>query len=115
LWIKRAEKQYLTFIDPHGLRNEQDGFGSDRIKLSRYLQNQKDEFAEVSGVILNSFILSPSTFYGANITAWGDFKTEDELRAKCEENHILEMSQNANADRLAYIRTMVEMILDKES
>ncbi len=50
----------------------------------------------------------PSAFYGANIAARSDFKTEDELRAKGEENHILEMSWNGNTESLAYIRTMVE-------
>ncbi|MDQ3799659.1 MAG: DEAD/DEAH box helicase family protein [Acidobacteriota bacterium] len=117
LWIKRKigdnEVQYLTFIDPHGLRNEQDGFNSDRVRLSRYLQSQNAEFANVSGVILNSFILSPSTFRGANIAAWGDFTTEDEMKAKCEENNILEMSQDGAADPLSYVRKMVNKILEK--
>ncbi len=115
LWIKRGAKQYLTFIDPHGLRNEQDGFNSDRIKLSSILGKQQEEFGNVSGVILNSFILSPSTLHDANLTAWGEFKTIAELRAKCIENNIFEMSQNGDEDSLAYIRKIVEKTLEKNN
>lgn len=55
LWIKQDDKQYLTFIDPHGLRNEADGFQSDKIQLSNKIKNLElnDE-----NLILNSFILS---------------------------------------------------------
>lgn len=55
LWIKQADKQYLTFIDPHGLRNEADGFQSDKIQLSNKI---KDLELNDDNLILNSFILS---------------------------------------------------------
>ena len=113
LWIKRGAAQYLTFIDPHGLRNEQDGFNSDRIKLSSILANQENEFGSVSGVILNSFILSPSTFHDANLTAWGNFENVAELRKKCNEYNVLEMSQNGDANKLDYISQIIRTILAK--
>ncbi|MGI8542575.1 MAG: DEAD/DEAH box helicase family protein [Aridibacter sp.] len=51
LWIKQSneseEKQYLTFVDPHGLRNEQGGSNSDKIKLAERLKDQEKEFPDV--------------------------------------------------------------------
>jgi hypothetical protein len=102
LWIKQIkdgkEKQYLSFVDPHGLRNEQDGSNSDKIKLAERFKDQKKEFPEIEDIMLNSFILSPSTFQEANIRSWGEkfaeLVTEQELRDYCEKLNILEMPQN---------------------
>ncbi|MGI8668403.1 MAG: hypothetical protein ACR2J3_00995 [Aridibacter sp.] len=119
LWIKQSkdgrEKQYLSFVDPHGLRNEQGGSNSDKIKLAERLKDQKNEFPDVRDIILNSFILSPSTFQEANITSRlneEQFKTLDtpqRLRDYFEEHNILEMPQNGGVSD--YIKKIIEKTL----
>jgi hypothetical protein len=56
LWIKVGEKQHLAFIDPHGLRFEQNEFDSPRIRL---YEDIKEISLENPNVELHSFILVP--------------------------------------------------------
>lgn len=121
LWIKQSkdskEKQYLTFVDPHGLRNEQGGSNSDKIKLAERLKDQDTEFPDVKEITLNSFILSPSTLKEANISSWlseerfKELDTPQKLRDYCEELNILEMPQNGAVSD--YIEKIVEKSLDE--
>lgn len=108
LWIKRntgkGQKQYLTFIDPHGLRNEDRGFSSDRIQLSKRL---KSEFPDVKNVILNSFILSVSRFDKSQVGSWQRDKTIS-LAQYCSNLNIYELGEGQNFD---YIRQLISKIL----
>jgi len=122
LWIKQKdgeknEKQYLTFIDPHGLRNEQDGSNSDKIQLAEKLKDQKKEFPDVKDIILNSFILSPSTLHDANIRSWLTkeenkiLNTPEKLREYCEEKSIFEMPQQGVISN--YVEKIIKNTLTK--
>lgn len=109
LWIKRksggAEKQYLTFIDPHGLRNEDSGFSSDKIRLHKYLQS---EFPEIKNVILNSFILAPSSFALSGMQNWErDDKTVD-IKTYGNNLNIYELG---NGSDFGYAADIIEKIL----
>lgn len=104
LWIKRkankTEKQYLSFIDPHGLRNEDAGFLSDKIQLHKYLRS---EFPEVKNVILNSFILAPSSFALSGMNIWErDDKTTD-IKTYSNNLNIYELGNGNDFDYLAEI------------
>jgi hypothetical protein len=109
LWIKRRQnrsvKQYLSFIDPHGLRNEDAGFSSDKIQLHKYL---KSEFPEVTGVTLNSFILAPSSFVLSGMQVWEREDKTTDLRTYSNNLNIYELG---NGDDFSYIAEIVSKIL----
>ncbi len=107
LWIKAPDgKQYLTFIDPHGLRNEDNGFESDKIQLYKTIQNLP---VNTEGVVLNSFILSPNSFKETNLKARFNCSkmTDEEFIEKCKTHHVLDMKGNKDN----YIETMIERVV----
>lgn len=77
LWCVKDGKQFITFIEPHGLKNE--GFGCPKIKFCQSVKDIQRRLKDPS-VILNSFILSPTAF---SQLQWGI--SEDKMK----ENHIL--------------------------
>lgn len=95
LWIKMDDKQYLTFIDPHGLRNERNGFESDKIQLCNNIKELEADLGD-DHLILNSFILSVTPLN--EITHFKNSEQAEEL------NVFQIRSEN-------YIRKMVEKIL----
>jgi hypothetical protein len=108
LWIKTPEgKQYLTFIDPHGLRNEDNGFESDKIQLYKTIQNLP---VNTEGVVLNSFILSPNSFKETNLKARFNCSkmTDDAFIETCQSHHILDMKGNKEK----YVKTMIEQVVN---
>lgn len=60
LWIKHKTtgQQFLTFIDPHGLRNEQLKWDSPKINLYKTIKSLESQIGNTD-FILNSFILQP--------------------------------------------------------
>jgi Type III restriction enzyme, res subunit len=91
LWIKAPDgKQYLTFIDPHGLRNEDNGFESDKIQLSETIKKLP---VNTEGIILNSFILSPTSYKEANLKARFNCSkmTDSEFVVKCKTHNVFDM------------------------
>lgn len=60
LWIKnkKTNEQFLSFIDPHGLRNETGGWNSFKIKLFKDIKKLELDLGNPN-LILNSFILQP--------------------------------------------------------
>ena len=60
LWLLVEDKQYVTFIDPHGLLHAS-GPGDEKIRLHKDIK-QIEKRMNDRQVILNSFILSP-TYY----------------------------------------------------
>lgn len=80
LWLrhKTTHKQYLNFIDPHGLRNEQSGWNSDKIKLHLSIKEIEQKISNPN-LILDSFILQPPPgFSDAAIDRW--HREDDILR-----------------------------------
>ncbi len=109
LWIKQksagAEKQYLTFIDPHGLRNEDTGFSSDKIQLHMYL---KTDFPEIANVTLNSFILATSSFDLSAVQNWERPDKNTDIKTYCNSLNIYELG---NGNDFAYISAIIRKIL----
>ena len=82
LWLLKGGKQYVSFVDPKGLRLLEGGFDSKKItfyqKIKEIEQNIKSRTGDDS-VILNSFILS-RTAYEVMQKQWGKTKVEIEAR-----------------------------------
>nr|MBA2494989.1 hypothetical protein [Acidobacteriota bacterium] len=102
----KTEKQYLTFIDPHGLRNEDSEFSSDKVQLHKYL---RIEFPEIKNVTLNSFILAPSSFDISGVRNW---KREDEsIDIKTYSNN-LNIYELGNGNDFSYVSEIVRKIIN---
>ena len=81
LWTLTGGKQYVTFLDPHGLLHGE-GPDSEKILLHRHIKEIEKRLNDPN-VILNSFILSWSPYPRLK---WG--KTQEEL----EDQHVLFMT-----------------------
>lgn len=82
LWIKnkKTNEQFLSFIDPHGLRNEQLKWDSPKINLYKSIKGLERKLA-ASNFTLHSFILQPppDNLYDAGLDGW--HREDDPLRA----------------------------------
>lgn len=87
LWLLVGGKQYITFVDPHGLHHE--GPGSEKVLFHKRIKEVETRLGDPN-VILNSFILSWTSHPQL---PWGI--PQDEL----EDQHVLFMSD----DRDGYI------------
>ena len=80
LWQVKDGIQYLSFIEPHGLQHE--GPGHRKIEFHQVIKDIQNRLSD-TGVVLNSFIVTPTRFAKLN---WG--KSIDEL----EDMHVLFMN-----------------------
>ena len=94
LWQLRDDRQYLSFIEPHGLQHE--GPGHKKIAFHKVIKNIQNRLSH-SGVVLNSFIVSPTRF--ANLH-WG--KEQEEL----EDMHVFFMENKS------YIPSIIKRMID---
>ncbi|MBO7330133.1 MAG: DEAD/DEAH box helicase family protein [Lentisphaeria bacterium] len=95
LWCIKDGKQFITFIEPHGLKNE--GPGSPKIQFCKGVKDIQKRLNDPS-VVLNSFILSPTAL---SQLQWG--LSEEQMK----ENHIL--FQGAE-DGEAYISQLFDLL-----
>lgn len=95
LWMLAHGKQYVTFIEPHGLLHE--GPGSEKVLLHKRIKDVEQRLKDPN-VILNSFILSWTRYPQLQ---WGN--TQNEL----EDMHVLFMTN----DRDRYIDKMFERLM----
>ena len=99
LWMLVGGKQYVTFIEPHGLLHE--GPVSQKILFHKRIKDVEQRLKD-STVILNSFILSRTRYAQLK---WD--KTQDEL----EDMHVLFMTNDRDGyiDKLFFrLRGMVK-------
>ena len=82
LWLLDAGKQYITFVEPHGLLHE--GPGSDKVLFHRRIKDVENRIADPD-VVLNSAILSWTRH--ADLP-WGL------SREKLEAMHVLFMTED---------------------
>ncbi|MEQ9087141.1 MAG: DEAD/DEAH box helicase family protein [Alphaproteobacteria bacterium] len=71
LWLVKDGRQYLSFVEPHGLQHE--GPGHKKIEFHRVIKDIQARLAS-ENVVLNSFIVTPTRFGKLN---WG--KSIDDL------------------------------------
>jgi hypothetical protein len=118
LWIKdkNTNKQFLTFIDPHGLRNEQLQWDSPKINL--YESIKSIEIAlNTKNFILNSFILQPPPYdlKQIGLDRWyreDDKNKEMPLETYAEKKHVYAIPTNYVPNTNGYIDKMIRQILN---
>jgi hypothetical protein len=102
LWLLVDDRQYVSFIDPKGLRNTE-GLEDPKIKFHQTIKDLERKLGD-PGVILNSFIVSSTPF---NEIPWrGDMKKED-----FEARNILFQRE----DPTTYIRRLLEKCLQRNT
>ena len=61
LWVIQGEKQYITFVEPHGMMHED--AESDKVKFCNKIKDIEKRLGDAN-MILNSFILTPTPYNG---------------------------------------------------
>jgi len=100
LWLLVGKKQYVTFVDPKGLRQLDDGASNPKVQFYKTIKDIEARLADPA-VILNSFIVSPTPF--ENIPMWGDGMSKGDLQ-KC---HVLFQKDDKNT----YIQTLLTKVV----
>ena len=101
MWILYKDKQYITFVDPKGIRYLEGGEENPKIKFYKKIKDIEKRIGN-SRIILNSFILSFTTFTDIRNT-WRGSITKEFL----EEKNVLFQQD----DRDKYIGKMIDTIL----
>ncbi|MDO7787876.1 DEAD/DEAH box helicase family protein [Desulforamulus aquiferis] len=81
LWLIIGGKQYITFVDPKGLRNT-DGFKDPKVEFYKTIKEIETRLGDAK-VILNSFIISQTPYN--QISWWKDEITEEDFN----KSHII--------------------------
>jgi hypothetical protein len=118
LWIKHKTtgKQFLTFIDPHGLRNEQNGWDSPKINLYKTIKSLEAQIGNAN-FVLNSYILQPPPdgLEEAGLEKWNredDLKNVIPLDNYAATKHVYAIPIDGNkAGKGGYIDKIVTQIL----
>jgi hypothetical protein len=97
LWLLVDGKQYVTFIEPHGLIYE--GPASPKVLFHKKIKEIEARIADPT-VVLNSFVLSWSQHATLN---WGPSREE------LERQHVLFMTE----DRAGYIGKLIGRMNEK--
>ena len=118
LWIKnkKTNEQFLTFLDPHGLRNEQLKWDSPKVLLYETIKDL-EKIISNDKFILNSFILQPppDNLQKAGLDGW--HREDDPLRAIPLDNyaankHVYAIPIDGNKSGLnGYIDKIIKQIL----
>jgi hypothetical protein len=96
LWLLTADKQYVTFVDPKGIRNLE-GPDDPKIRFYRTIKELEARLGDPN-VILNSFIISNTPFQ--QVRWW----TEDLSKDEFTKAHVLFQKE----DRNTYIKHLLE-------
>lgn len=99
LWLKKGNKQYLTFVDPKGIRNSK-GINDPKIQFFKYLNEKVQPQVAVQNLLLNSFIISNTKWIEVN---WKESLTISDFN----KNHVY-FQEDQNND---YITQMINAIL----
>lgn len=99
LWLLVGQKQYVTFIDPKGLRNL-DGPEDPKIRFYKTIKDIETRLADPS-VILNSFIVSNTPY--KDVGWWSGGISKADL-GKC---HVLFQKEEKDL----YVETMLKTVI----
>ena len=95
MWLLQGERQYVTFIEPHGLMHE--GPASKKVQLHAKIKDVEGRLGDPE-VVLNSFILSwtphPQLDWGLS-------------REELEKRHVLFMTE----DKDSYVSKLLDTVL----
>ena len=98
LWLVLDKTQYITFVDPKGLKFCSKGLNDPKICFYKEIKTLESQIGD-PGVVLNSFIVSVTPY--DYIGWWGNTFKKEEL----EEHHIL-----FQQDGSVYIKKLFKMI-----
>ncbi len=98
LWIKKGSKQYLTFIDPKGIRNSK-GINDPKIQFYKYLAEKVQPQVVNENLVLNSFIISNTKWLEVN---WKDILSINDFN----DNHVF-FQEDQKSD---YVVRMIDKI-----
>jgi hypothetical protein len=104
LWLLVAKKQYVTFVDPKGLRQLDDGASNPKIQFYKAIKEIETRLGDPC-VILNSFIISSTPHQ--NIPMWGEGMT----KAALQECHVLFQKD----DRDTYIKQLLAAVVQPQN
>jgi len=96
LWILDGAKQYISFIDPHGLRHES-GKHSPKIQFHKTIKDIEARLGDPD-VTLNSYIVSPTAY--ETVSWWSDGMTKQEF----EDCHVYFQKE----DQGTYVGQIIE-------
>ena len=97
LWLLVDDKQYITFVDPKGIRNLQSA-NDPKIEFYKTIKEIEERLGDPN-VVLNSFIVSNTPFH--KVRGWGMEK--DDLAAR----HVLFQLE----DRDTYIEKLLSTVV----
>jgi len=100
LWVLRGGKQYVTFVDPKGLRQLDDGLQSEKIQFAHAIKGIEQRLNDPD-VVLNSFIVTPTKY--ADLIAFGAKASKADLTA----HNVLFQSE----DRDTYVAELLKGVL----
>ncbi len=89
LWLVIDEKQYISFIDPKGLRQIQ-GFEDPKIQLHKTIKTTIQAGVGDPDIELNSFIISNTSYY--ELTYWKGQESISDFNS----NHVLFQKEQKN-------------------
>lgn len=96
LWLLVGKKQFVTFVDPKGLRQLDDGSSNPKVQFYRTIKEIETRLADPN-VVLNSFIVSPTPY--KTIPMWGEGMSKADL----QKSHVLFQKD----DRETYIERLL--------
>lgn len=102
LWLLVGDKQYVTFVDPKGIRNLE-GPDDPKIRFYRTIKELEERLGDPN-VILNSFIISNTPFQ--QVRWW----TEDLGKDEFTKAHVLFQKE----DRSTYIERLLSTAVGEE-
>jgi len=101
LWFLINDFQYITFIDPKGLRNMRNGFRNPKIQFKNKIKEIQNQLSinDNKNIILNSFIITETNIRDID---WSEGRSEDYFN----ENNIFFMDSSNN-----YIKKILKKII----
>jgi hypothetical protein len=99
LWLLVPDRQYVTFVDPKGIRNLQ-GLEDPKIRFHETIKNLEKRLGDPK-VILNSFVVSVTPY--KQVGWWDGGMTEKEF----EEHHIV----FRDAEKLSHLDAVIRRVL----
>lgn len=96
IWIKVGDKQTMSFIDPHGIRND-GNFNADKIQLHKDIKEIEQEVKRQGPAVkLESLILSVSRYKDIKDSFEDGKRTKEDF----EKNHVLFMEDKTVMDKV---------------
>ena len=103
MWMLHNDKQYITFVDPKGIRSLAGGEENPKVEFYKTIKNIEERLGN-NQMILSSFILSFTTFNDVK-NAWRGSVTKEYLESK---NILFQQD-----DRDKYIEKMIDIVLSE--